>query len=171
YRPGARSRGWVKVKLEQSQEFVVGGFTQTRKSREHIGALLLGYYDQEEKLAYAGHVGKRFSSESLRTLRSQLGGLERVRSPFSVPVASNEPATWLKPEVVVEVRFNEWTSEGRLRHPVFLGVRDDKDAREVTRDAPTPVLERGGTIRKAAVRGAAARSGKSVGAREGTGAR
>ena len=143
YRPGARSRDWVKVKLELRQEFVVGGFTQPRNSREHIGALLVGYFDAGDRLAYAGHVGTGFTGASLRTVYQRLARLRRARSPFSAEVVPNEPATWVRPDMVVEVRFNEWTSEGRLRQPVFLGVRDDKDPRAIIREPVVAPSARG----------------------------
>ncbi|HSL70693.1 MAG TPA: hypothetical protein VK864_10660, partial [Longimicrobiales bacterium] len=134
YRPGVRSKDWLKLKLEQTQEFVVGGFTEPRNTREHIGAILLGYYDDDGALIYAGHTGGGFSSRSLRTMYELLHPLERSSSPFSTTPRTNEKAHWTEPNVVVEVRFNEWTRDGKLRQPIFLGVRDDKEPREVHRE-------------------------------------
>jgi bifunctional non-homologous end joining protein LigD len=134
YQPGARSRDWLKLKVEFRQEFVVGGYTEPRNTREHLGAILLGYFDGEN-LVYVGHTGGGFNRESLAAMAKRLKRLERKSSPFSTPIRTNEKAHWVRPEVVVEVKFNEWTADNRLRQPIFLGVRDDKDAREVTREA------------------------------------
>ena len=134
YQPGARSRDWLKLKIEFRQEFVVGGYTEPRNTREHLGAMLLGYFDGDE-LVYVGHTGGGFTRESLAAMAKRLKRLERKSSPFSTPVRTNEKAHWVRPEVVVEVKFNEWTADNRLRTPIFVGVRDDKNAREVTREA------------------------------------
>ena len=134
YYPGVRSRDWLKLKVEFRQEFVVGGYTEPRNTREHLGALLLGYYDGDD-FVYVGHTGGGFNRESLADMARRLRRLERKSSPFSTPVRTNEKPHWVRPEVVVEVKFNEWTADGRLRIPIFLGVRDDKDAREVTKEA------------------------------------
>ena len=136
YTPGQRSSAWLKLKLERQQEFVVGGYTEPRKSRQHFGALLVGYYDGV-RLVYAGHVGGGFDHQSLRDVYDQLVTLERKTPPFVNPPRANEPAHWVKPSLVVEVKFNEWTDDGMLRQPVFLGTRDDKDARSVTREPTT----------------------------------
>jgi bifunctional non-homologous end joining protein LigD len=134
YSPGARSPSWLKLKLQHRAEFVVGGFTEPRKSREHIGALLLGYYDDAGKLCYAGNMGGGFNRESLREMAERLDKLERSKSPFADAVKTSEPAHWVTPRVVVEVKFAEWTSDGKLRQPIFLGVRDDKRPRDVHRE-------------------------------------
>ena len=131
YQPGKRSKSWLKVKLDKQQEFVVGGFTEPRNSREHIGSLLVGYYNDDGELIYAGHVGGGFSQRSLKQTYDRLAPLARKTSPFTTTPRTNEKAHWVKPDVVVEVRYNEMTNEGKLRQPVFLGVRDDKSAREV----------------------------------------
>jgi bifunctional non-homologous end joining protein LigD len=133
YRPGQRSRDWLKLKIEQRQELVVGGFTEPRRSREHLGALLLGYYD-DGKLRYAGHTGGGFSRASLQQMYDLLAPLEVKTSPFSTTPRTNEKAHWVKPEIVVEVKFNEWTRDGKLRQPIFVGIRDDKDAHDVRRE-------------------------------------
>src|SRR6185312_2585738 len=131
YEPGRRSRAWLKLKIERRQEFVVGGWTAPRKSREHIGALLLGYYDANGTLVYAGHTGTGFTRRGLADMYERLKRLERKTSPFATPPKTNEAAHWTRPAIVVEIKFNEWTDDGRLRQPVFLGVRDDKPARAV----------------------------------------
>lgn len=133
YRPGERSSDWIKVKLEGSQEFVVGGWTEPRRSRQHFGAILLGYYEGDE-LVYAGHTGTGFNAATLREMDRRLRRLERKTPPFREKPRTNEPAHWVTPRVVVQIRFNEWTSRGVVRQPVFVGFRDDKDPREVVRE-------------------------------------
>lgn len=135
YEPGERSDAWLKLKIEFEQEFVVGGFTAPRNTREHIGALLLGYFDDAGKLVYVGHTGGGFTREGLAAMSRRLAPLVRRTPPFALPPHTNEPATWVRPRVVVQVKFSEWTADGRLRQPIFLGVRDDKPARDVTREA------------------------------------
>jgi bifunctional non-homologous end joining protein LigD len=134
YVPGARSREWLKLKLQHRSEFVVGGYTDPRLSRPYIGALLLGYFDGKGALHYAGHMGGGFDREGLRDMLRRLAPLERKTSPFAESVKTNEPAHWVAPRVVVEVKFAEWTADGKLRQPIFLGVRDDKNARDVRRE-------------------------------------
>jgi bifunctional non-homologous end joining protein LigD len=134
YEAGRRSRNWLKLKIERRQEFVVGGWTEPRNSREHIGAILLGYYNADGELIYAGHTGTGFTRESLASMYATLSKTERKSSPFSTTPKTNQPAHWVRPAVVVEVKFNEWTADGKLRQPVFLGVRDDKAASEVRRE-------------------------------------
>jgi bifunctional non-homologous end joining protein LigD len=131
YTPGARSRDWLKLKLQYRAEFVVGGWTEPRKTRQYIGALLLGYYDREGHLHYVGHMGGGFAREALAEMYKRLEPLERKTPPFVDPPKANEPAHWVEPKVVVEVKFAEWTADGKLRQPIFLGIRDDKDARDV----------------------------------------
>ncbi len=130
YRPGARSPDWLKLKLESRQEFVVGGFTEPRNTREYIGALLLGYFDHG-RFIYVGHTGGGFTREGLKAMHRRLKPLERATSPFVETPKTNEKAHWVEPEVVVEVKFNEWTDDGKLRQPIYLGTRDDKNAVEV----------------------------------------
>jgi bifunctional non-homologous end joining protein LigD len=130
YEPGHRSHDWLKLKIEFRQEFVVGGYTEPRNSREHIGALLLGYFDKD-RFIYVGHTGGGFTRKGLEEMYRRLEPLERKTSPFEETPKTNEKAHWVKPEIVVEVKFNEWTADRRLRQPIFLGVRDDKDPREV----------------------------------------
>ncbi len=131
-----RSRDWLKFKCSAEQELVIGGFTAPRGSRTDLGALLLGYYDDGE-LRYAGKVGTGFTRETLHDLAARLAPLKRDRSPFADEVRERT-ATWVEPELVAQVGFSEWTPDHRLRHPRFLGVRDDKAARQVVREAPKP---------------------------------
>jgi bifunctional non-homologous end joining protein LigD len=140
YQPGRRSRAWLKLKLENRQEFVVGGWTEPRGSRPHLGALLLGFHDEAGRLIYAGHTGTGMSHDDLRDLHRRLSRLGRKTTPFAETPTTNETPHWTTPRLVVEVRFNEWTSTGVLRQPVYLGLRDDRDAREIVRE-PGPVDE------------------------------
>ncbi|HEY7569261.1 MAG TPA: non-homologous end-joining DNA ligase, partial [Gemmatimonadaceae bacterium] len=140
YRPGVRTRDWLKLKVVNEQEFVVGGWTEPRRSREHLGALLLGYW-QDGELLYAGHTGTGFTREVLKDLEQRLTRIQRRTSPFAAPPRTNEEAHWTQPSLVVVVRFTEWTADGKLRHPVFMGVRDDKDAADVGRE-PTSMQKR-----------------------------
>jgi len=136
YEPGKRPRSWLKLKIEFREEFVVGGYTDPRNSREHIGALLLGYFDGD-RFIYVGHTGGGFTREGLNDMSSRLKPLERKTSPFEETPKTNEKAHWVKPEVVVEVKFSEWTADRRLRQPIFVGLRDDKDAKDVEIEAPS----------------------------------
>jgi len=135
YVSGKRSPDWRKLKLLQEQEFVVAGWSEPRKSRTHFGALILGVYDGDE-LRYVGHVGTGFDSKELDRVMALLRPLETKTSPFRQKVPKNETPHWVKPKLVAQVRFTEWTSDGILRQPVYLGLRDDKTAGEVTRETP-----------------------------------
>jgi bifunctional non-homologous end joining protein LigD len=127
-----RSRDWLKFKCSAEQELVIGGWTAPRGSRSDLGALLLGYYDGD-RLRYAGKVGTGFTQATLRDLAARLAPLRRDRAPFADEVRMKD-ATWVEPELVAQVGFSEWTRDGRLRHPRFLGLREDKAAREVVRE-------------------------------------
>jgi bifunctional non-homologous end joining protein LigD len=129
-----RSRTWLKMKIEASQELVIGGFTDPQGKRVGLGALLVGYYDGED-FVFAGKVGTGLDTKGLTSLRARLDTLARADSPFSR--ATGLPRIrvhWVEPEIVVQVGFMEWTSNGKLRHPRLIGLRDDKLARQVTRD-------------------------------------
>jgi bifunctional non-homologous end joining protein LigD len=129
-----RSRAWLKFKCDTSQELVIGGFTAPRGSRTELGALLLGYYDGDA-LRYAGKVGTGFDRATLRDLGGRMRPLRRDEPPFADAASIRERGvTWVNPELVAQVAFTEWTRAGRLRHPRFLGLRDDKSAREVVRE-------------------------------------
>jgi bifunctional non-homologous end joining protein LigD len=128
----SRSRDWLKFKCEQGQELVIGGFTAPKGSRIELGALLVGYYDGGE-LRYAGKVGTGFDEDTLRSLGKQLRALVVSGSPFADPVRERD-VTWVAPKLVAQLGFSEWTSYGRLRHPRFLGLRDDKAASKVVRE-------------------------------------
>jgi len=134
---GTRSRNWLKFKCENAQEFVIGGFTDPQRTRVGFGALLLGYYDADGGLVYAGKVGTGFDNRMLRTLHATLAALEQDHSPFTGgPVPRQRGVHWVRPQIVGEVGFSEWTDAGELRHPRFRGLRDDKDAADVVREVP-----------------------------------
>jgi DNA ligase D-like protein (predicted ligase) len=130
----ARSRDWRKIKCEAGQELVIGGFTAPRGSRTEFGALLVGYFEGGE-LRYAGKVGTGFDTDTLRSLGAGLRSRRRDDSPFADPDTIRERGvTWVDPELVAQVGFSEWTTAGRLRHPRFQGLRDDKPATDVVRE-------------------------------------
>ncbi len=147
YRPGVRSREWLKVKTAQQQEAVIGGFTEPRGGRKFFGALLLGVYEDGD-LVYIGHTGGGFTNEGLREMRARMDPLRTAKSPFKVAPKGHTEVTWIRPELVCEVRFTEWTNEGLLRHPVFMGLREDKKAREVRRELPKPAEEAAPEIKR-----------------------
>jgi ATP-dependent DNA ligase len=129
-----RSPHWLKMKCEASQELVIGGFTDPRGQRRGLGALLVGYFEGAD-FVFAGKVGTGFDTQLLLELRRRLDALEVPSTPFTR--ATGLPrlgAHWARPELVVQVAFMEWTSHGKLRHPRLLGLREDKSAREVTRE-------------------------------------
>jgi bifunctional non-homologous end joining protein LigD len=127
-----RSRDWLKLKCSAEQELVIGGYTAPKGSRTDLGALLLGYYEGR-RLRYAGKVGTGFTRATLRDLAGRLEPLRRAASPFADEVRERG-ATWVEPRLVAQIGFSEWTRDGRLRHPRFLGLREDKPADEVVRE-------------------------------------
>jgi bifunctional non-homologous end joining protein LigD len=136
YRSGARSRDWLKLKCHAEQELVIGGFTAPQGSRTDFGALLVGYWE-DERLRYAGKVGTGFDRATLKALGGRLRELERDDPPFADVHPIPRGTRWVEPELVAQIGFAEWTRDGRLRHPRFLGLRDDKPAREVVRERPS----------------------------------
>ena len=132
YQSGRRSPAWRKLKLVHEQEFVIGGWTEPRQTRQHFGALLLGVYEADQPaLVYVGHTGTGFDHRELDKVAKLLKARATRQSPFSTPIKTNEPAHWVRPDLVAQVRFTEWTADRKLRHPVYLGLRDDKRARSV----------------------------------------
>ncbi len=130
-----RSRSWLKMKIEASQELVIGGFTDPQGKRVGLGALLVGHFAGED-FVFAGKVGTGLDTKLLTSLRARLDALARPTSPFTI--ATDLPRAnvhWVEPEIVVQVGFMEWTSGGKLRHPRLIGLREDKRAREVVREA------------------------------------
>ena len=133
YREGMRSPDWLKIKTHSRQEAVIGGFTEPRGSRKNLGRLVLGVYEGDD-LVYIGHTGGGFGTQGLADLRERLDELGQRRCPFREPPHPNAPVHWVKPELVCEVRFGEWTKDGIMRQPIFLGLREDKPARDVHRE-------------------------------------
>jgi len=130
YEIGKRTPDWLKIKVNRRQEVVIAGFTVPRKSRKYFGALLLGVYDGDE-LVYVGHTGSGFNTKSLEDIYRRLQPLVTNKSPFKKAPKTNMPATWVKPQLVCEIKFTEWTKEGIARHPIFMGLRDDKKTTDV----------------------------------------
>jgi bifunctional non-homologous end joining protein LigD len=135
YREGFRSQSWLKIKTHLRQKAVIGGFTEPRGSRSGLGALVLGVYDNGD-LSYIGHAGSGFSDQALADLRSRLQSLVQKACPFGKRPKSSAPVHWVEPRLVCEVSFAAWTDGGHMRHPVFLGLREDKDAAAVRRELP-----------------------------------
>jgi bifunctional non-homologous end joining protein LigD len=133
YREGVRSKEWLKIKTHQTNEAVIGGFTEPEIGRHFLGALLLGVY-KNDSLYYIGSVGTGFDDDTAIDLKSRLISLQQSDSPF-VNLTRNKYTTWVKPELVCEIKFQEWTNFS-IRQPVFLGLREDKNPREVTREYP-----------------------------------
>lgn len=137
---GTRTRDWLKFKCVAEQEFVVGGFTDPKGSRVGFGALLVGYWEDEgddRALRYVGSVGTGYDDDTLRRLRDRLDSRVRETPPFDGnDLPSADDVHWVTPDLVAQVGFSEWTHLDRLRHPRFLGLRDDKDPEEVVRERP-----------------------------------
>ena len=149
YESGRRSGAWIKLKCVNEQEFVVGGYTPPQGTRKYFGAILVGYFE-DGRLKFAGKVGTGFNTTLLRVLHGRFEKLRRAECPFAnlpektggrwtqnVTPAEMRRCTWLNPEIVCEVKFTEWTRDGKLRHPVFIGIREDKEARSVVRERPS----------------------------------
>lgn len=141
YAEGTRSRSWLKIKNHRSQEAVIGGFTAPRNSRSHFGALLLGVYKGKD-LIPVGHTGTGFDANSLKEIAKAMAPLVRKTSPFARNVDANEKPTWITPKLVANIKFTEWTRDGRMRHPVFLGLRTDKDPKSVRVEVPPSTTPR-----------------------------
>lgn len=149
YEPGHRSGKWIKLKIVREQEFVIGGYTEPGGSRQHFGSLILGVYEGK-KLVCVGKVGTGFNHKLLSALHAQFQKVVQEKCPFAnlpartagrwgqgITPAEMKHCTWLKPQLVCQIKFAEWTRDGRLRQPVFLGLREDKKAREVIREKAT----------------------------------
>ncbi|MBO0697632.1 MAG: DNA ligase D [Zavarzinella sp.] len=140
YREGVRSGDWVKIKTRRRQEAVIGGYTAPRGRRVGLGALVLGVYEGNE-LVYIGHTGGGLDTRGLTDLRARLEELTTDDCPFRKKPRTNAPVKWVRPELVCEVAFQEWTDDGRMRQPIFVGLREDKPARSVRREREHPVAE------------------------------
>lgn len=136
YHPGVRTQQWLKIKTHRRQEVVIGGFTKGRNNRQYFGALILGVYEKGE-LVYIGHTGSGFNQKSLVDMHKKLEPLITDTCPFKKKPKTNMPAVWVKPELVAEVKFQEWTNENILRIPIFLGLREDKNAKDVKKEKST----------------------------------
>jgi bifunctional non-homologous end joining protein LigD len=130
YQPGVRSPFWRKVKVRKESEFVIGGYTPPKGGRQHLGALLVGLYDGP-KLRFVGKVGTGFTQDTLTMLASRFERLRTPRSPFD-PQPPIRDASWVRPKLVAQLAYAEWTADGKLRQPAFLGLRTDKDPSECT---------------------------------------
>lgn len=133
YREDERGMDWQKIKTQERQEVVIGGYTEPRGSRKYLGSLLVGVYDHG-KLIYVGHSGGGIPDEKRRALRDGLAGLEQATSPFGIEPKPNAPVHWVKPRLVAEMAFSQWTAEGSMRHPEFKGLRPDKKPLDVHRE-------------------------------------
>jgi bifunctional non-homologous end joining protein LigD len=166
YQSGRRSPTWRKLKVLNEQEFVIGGWTEPRQSRQYFGALLLGVYDGQHggALKYVGHTGTGFNEKELARVCALLKAREITASPFSERIKTNEPAHWVRPELVAQIRFTEWTADQKLRQPVYLGLRDDKIPQQVKKEAPAAgasgrrAVPRSGTRERPASGGGAPRA-------------
>ena len=133
YHPDTRTKEWLKIKTQHRQETVIAGFTEGRGSRSHFGALVLGVYKNKE-LIYVGHTGSGFDERTLKEVYRKLKPLVTRECPFEQEPKTKMPVTWVKPVLVCEIRFQEWTRDHSLRHPIFMGLREDKKATEVRRE-------------------------------------
>ena len=133
YLSGARTENWLKIKTSKRQEVVIAGFTAPRRTRPFFGALALAVREKNG-WRYIGHVGTGFSHKTLEELHGKLIKIKTSKSPFATKVKDEAVTTWVKPSLVAEVKFTEWTTKGEMRHPVYLGLRTDKRAEDVTRE-------------------------------------
>jgi len=145
-----RSSDWLKIKTVMRSEVVIGGYTQPRGARSYFGSLVCGLYRRGE-LHYVAHIGGGFNEKTLASIYKLMQPLKSDKSPFLAVPKTNEPVQWLKPKLVAEVKFSEWTADKHLRHPVFIGIREDKKAKdcrfEIESDTDT-VVKKAGTRRK-----------------------
>jgi bifunctional non-homologous end joining protein LigD len=140
YEIDARTENWVKIKVNQRQEVVIAGYTEPRRTRKFFGSLLLGVYDGDQ-LVYVGHTGSGFNTKTLEAIYHKLQALVTDKSPFAKAPKTNMPATWVKPQLVCEIKFTEWTVDRMARHPIFMGLRVDKKAKDVTFEKATTMAK------------------------------
>jgi bifunctional non-homologous end joining protein LigD len=151
YRAGDRTEDWLKIKTHLRQSAVICGFTEPRGGRKDLGALILGVYEDEDgeptdddsrkQLVYIGHTGGGFTEADLAHVKERLEPLIAKRSPFAIPPPTNAPPTWTRPELVCDVKFAEWSKDGMMRQPIFIGLRDDIDPLSVCRELPVPLAK------------------------------
>lgn len=153
YYPGKRTNEWLKIKHHQSQEAIIAGFTEPGGSRKYFGALVLGIREGDA-LKYVGHTGSGFDTETLKEMSGKLEKLVTGKSPFKEKVKTNMPVTWVKPVLVCEIKYSELTTDGMMRHPIFLRLRDDKKAKDITMENTRTVkpLKQTSTKAKAAMK-------------------
>ena len=144
YLSGGRTENWLKIKTSKRQEVVIAGFTAPRRTRPCFGALALALREGKE-WRFIGHVGTGFSHAALKELHGKLIKLKTAKSPFPKKVRGEAITTWVKPALVAEVKFTEWTNSGEMRHPVYLGLRTDKRAEEVLRERETARIVKAST--------------------------
>ncbi|MBW3569191.1 DNA ligase D [Candidatus Parcubacteria bacterium] len=140
YHMGKRVKSWLKIKTVKRQETVIGGFTEPRGGRKGLGALILGVH-KDNDLVYVGHSGTGLSDKELIDIRQELETMEQKTSPFKTPPKPNAPVHWVKPKLLCEVAFSEWTNDGQMRHPKIVGLRTDKPASEIVREQPVKKQE------------------------------
>ncbi len=140
YRPGRRTLEWRKMKLLKRAELVVGGFTEPRGARGWFGALMVGVPAPGGGLRYAGHVGGGFSESELARVGRLLAERTTDVCPFDTRPPANERPRWVRPDLVVEVKFTDWTAEGYLRQPIYLGLREDVAPASIAEELPTPIM-------------------------------
>ncbi|MDB5258332.1 MAG: ligD, partial [Chitinophagaceae bacterium] len=139
YSTNKRSSEWLKIRNHNITEAIICGFTAPSGARNHFGSLILGIYDNEGILQYAGHVGTGFSDQSLKELYQQMTKLKTTKSPFQAKVKVNDVVTWIKPVLICNIKYTEWTRDKQLRHPVFMGLRIDKKPSEVKEETKQPM--------------------------------
>jgi bifunctional non-homologous end joining protein LigD len=150
YEPGSRTGDWVKVKVSLRQEVLILGYTQPRNTRQYFGSLLLGLYDESGELVYIGHTGSGFTAKTLKEIHEKMQPLTVPDPPFAKKPKTNMPATWLSPKLVGEIKFTEWTKDRIARHPIFMGLRTDKDPKDVTFEKAMHMVKSTGKIKSAA---------------------
>lgn len=134
YVPGLRSNSWLKIKHNHTDEGIIAGFTEPRGSRKRFGALVLGQYKDNDEFTFIGHTGTGFNQKMLDDLYAKMKPLITNKSPFKGKIPLNAPITWIKPKLIAQLKFTEWTAGGNMRHPVFLGLREDKNPKEVHKE-------------------------------------
>ena len=158
YQPGSRTPDWTKIKVALRQEVIIAGYTEPRRSRKFFGSMLLGVYDKNE-LVCIGHTGSGFNTKTLEQIYKKLQPLKIPQSPFVNAPRTNMPPTWVKPQLVCEIKFTEWTADRHARHAIFMGLRDDKKAADVTFEKSTTMAKLKSSKKAAPGKKAAAKKG------------